>query len=233
MKCQSLRITTGENESFTELNIVVHLFLVGVLLLVCLAFGCRKKKDIRRVVAENLAKEIIDIPDFPERTKKLARKVLDQWNNKVLDPEPILIHAGYGQDPNYGNFLFLTMSDEDFDIAGFVVKEMHQKSKSSVIVIEEQYPIFPESGIGDFQYLEFSERKNLSSIKDEKAWENYMNAGPEREIIYRRGEHPAIWLSLPNLPKVQVEIYIYDSSGNKSEPVPLEYGLPRRKKLDK
>jgi hypothetical protein len=192
--------------------------------------GCRKQKGMSGVYTLNLCEDIIDNLGSPECTKQIARKALDKWNNKVLDPEPILIHAGYGQDPNYGNFLFLTMLDEDFDIAGFIVKELHRKSESNVIVIEEKYSVFPETKIGDFQYLDFSERSNLSQIKDEKAWDNYLNAGAEKEVIYRRGEHPIIWLSLPNKPTVEVEIAIYDYKGNQSEPVCLEYGFPVMKK---
>lgn len=207
----------------------ILLFIV-IIFMTCFTGGCRKEKDIRRVVAENFCKKIIDISNSPERTKKLARKALEKWNNTVLDPEPILIHAGYGQDPNYGDFLFLTMSDEDFDIAGFVVKEIHEKSKSNIIVIEEKYPVFPESTIGHFQYLDFSERKDLLHVKDAKAWDNYLNAGAEKEIIYRRGDHPVIWLSIPNPPAVEVEVWIYDSSSNKSEPVCLECGFPIMKK---
>jgi hypothetical protein len=196
----------------------------------CFTAGCIKQKGISSVSTVNLCKEIIDTPGSPERTKKLARKALEKWNNKVLDPEPILIHAGYAKSTNHGYWLFLTMLDEDFDLAGFVVKEIHEKPKSNVIVVEEKYPVFPETKIGDFQYLDFSERRDLSQIKDEKAWDNYLNAGAEKEVIYRRGEHSVIWLSLPNKPTVEVEIAIYDYNGNQSEPVCLEYGFPVMKK---
>jgi len=234
VKCQMLRVITSGTKLFAESNIVVRLCLIGVLLMSCLTFGCRKKKDTQGIYTLNLCKAIIDTSEFPERNKKLARKALDQWDNKVLDPEPILIHAGYTQSTNHGYWLFLTMLDEDFDISGFVVKEMHEKSNSDVVVIEEKYPVFPESTkIGDFQYLDFSERKDLSHTKDEKAWVNYINAGPDREIFYRRGDYPTIWISLPNPPKVEVKLWIYDSTGNKSEPIRLEYGFPRRKKPDK
>lgn len=198
-----------------------------------LPFGCSKEeeKDIRRVVAENSCKEIVGIAAIPERTKKLARKVLTGWGNKTLDPEPMLVHAGYGRKPSEDySQLFLTMSDEDFDIAGFCIREFHKQLDSNVTVIEEEYPIFPEPKIGHFQFVLFKERKSHSQRKDEKAWNNYLNSGVDRLMIYRRREYPVIWISLPDPPRVKVEIWIYDFADNKSQPVPLEYGLPRIKK---
>lgn len=196
-------------------------------------FGCskEKEKDIRRIVAENSCKEIVDNPRVPERTKKLARKALEGWGNKVLDPQPILIHAGYGQKPNEDySVLFLTMSDEEFDIAGFGIREFHKQLNANVIVVEEEYPIFPEPKIGHGQLVRFKERKIHSQRKNNKAWNDYLNSGVDRLMIYRRREYPTVWISLPEPPRVKVEIWIYDFAGNKSEPVPLEYGLPGMKK---
>lgn len=193
-------------------------------------YGCRKEKDIRRVVVESHCKGIIENPEVPEHRKKLAKKVLDGWNNKVIDRKPILVHAGYLdlQDPNKDYlWLLLTMSDEEYDISGFVVREAHKQSNSNDIIIEENYPVFPESVIGHFQSLHFRERRDLLHIKDEKAWNNYLNARDTKDILYRRKKYPVILLSLPNESTVEVEILIYDSRGNKSEPIPLEYGVNR------
>lgn len=205
----------------------VLLFIALVFMTTCFAPGCRKEKDIRRVVAENSCKDIIDSPSVSERTKKLARKALDGWKNKVVDPEPILIQAGHVKktDKDYW-LLFLTMSDEEFDIAGFVIRELHKQSNSDMILVEEDYPIFPMRGIGQFQFVAFMERKTLAQRKDDKAWNNYLNSGVnDRDTAYLRNEYPTIWISLPRAPTVEVEIWIYDFAGNKSEPVPLEYGL--------
>jgi len=230
VKCQVFRTTSKDIKLSARSIRIVAIYLSSVLFFVCFVFGCREEKDLRRVVAENSCKEIIEISGFPERTKKLARRVLDDWDNGLLDPEPILVHAGYAEYPDRGYRLFLTMSDEDFDVAGFVVRESHRESQSDVIVIQEQYPVFPDSIIGDFQAIVFRERIHLSQIKDEQAWSNYIGAGAEREIIYRRRAYPVVWISLPNPPTVEVDIWIYDSAGNKSQPVPLEYGHPRMKK---
>lgn len=187
------------------------------------------------MIAENCAEAIIHNPAMCQRTKVLARKALQGWRNKVLDTDPILIHAGYYagyyQEPDEDKILlFLTMSDEDYDIAGLGIREYHKESTSNVIVLEEEYPIFPGPKIGHFQNITFKERKNHSERMDAKAWNNYLNSGDEQRFIYRRGEYPTVWISLPNSPIVEVEIWIYDFAGRKSEPVPLEYGLPEMKK---
>lgn len=200
---------------------------IALLFMICLTLGCSKEKDVRRMIAENSCKDILDNPVIKERTRKLARKVLEAWNNRVLDPEPVLIHAGYFKKPNEKcSRLFLTMSDEEYDIAGIGVREFHKQLKSNTTVVEEEYPIFPEPKIGHFQLIAFEERKALSQGKDDEAWNNYLNSRADRLFIYRRREYPVVWISLPNPPKVEVELWIYDFAGNKSEPVSLEYGLP-------
>lgn len=180
--------------------------------------------------AENSCKDILCDPAVADHTKKLAKKVLNGWNNGVLDPEPVLVHAGYLQEPNEeSHWLFLTMSDEEYNIAGLGIRELHQRPDASVVVVEEVYPIFPEPKIGHFQMVKFKERKNLSQRKDSEAWEKYMTSGANRLFIYRRKEYPTVWICLPDPPAIKVYLWIYDFAGHMSEPVPLEYGLPRRK----
>jgi hypothetical protein len=142
-----------------------------------------------------------------------------------------LIHTGYYKELNENNVvLFLTMSDEEYDIAGLGVREFHEEPISNVTVVEETYPIFPGPKIGHFQLVEFKERKNRSQVKDEEAWNDYLESRDEQGFIYRRREYPTLWISLPNPPILEVEIWIYDFGGRKSEPVPLEHGLPEMKK---
>lgn len=194
--------------------------LIVLLFMICLTLGCSKEKDVRRMIAENSCKDILDNPAIPQRTRKLARKVLEGWNNRVLDPEPVLIHAGYGQKRNKDYRLFLTMSDEEYDIAGIYVREVHKQPDGQILTIEEDYPLFVRSSIGHFQLVRFQERDNHQR-KNDKAWANYLETG---EWGSRR--EPTVWISAPNPPIVEVELWIYDFAGNKSEPVSLEYGLP-------
>jgi len=204
---------------------VVLLGTVFVLssLVVC---SCRRdKEDARRVVVKGMCRDILSHPELSERTKRIAERVLTNWNNEVLDPEPILVYAGCSRnsDKPY-HILLLEMADEEFDVVGFKVTEVH-RSDPNAFVIEESYPVFPENRIGHPQLVRFQPRQTASQRKNEEDWDAYTNLVPqERRAIYRRGGYPVVWISLPDPPTVEVEISIFDSSGIESEPVPLEYG---------
>jgi len=92
--------------------------------------------------------------------------------------------------------------------------------KQPKIKIEERYPIFP-TGIGHPQLLKFRKREHLSQRKDKGAWKRYRRK--DVRLAYLRGEFPTIWISLPEQGKIDVKISIYDSAGNISEPVELNY----------
>lgn len=197
--------------------------LLAVSLMIAFTFGCSKEEDMRPVVAQNSCKAIIDNPAVPERTKRLARKVVDGWTNKALDREPVLVHAGYGRYPGDDYFsLLLTMSDEEFDIKGFRIREIHSEPNSATIVLEEEYPIFPVPKIAHAQLLRFTKRENLSQRKDDELWRRYLNGGVD--LAYRRDAHPTVWISIPTPPTVEVSICVYDSRGVASDRVPLDYG---------
>jgi len=187
--------------------------------------GCREKKDIRRVVVEGMCNQIIEHPDLSKRTKEMAEKVIGNWNNRVLDREPVLVYAGYAlhSDGKY-HVLLLDMSDEEFDISAFKVREV-RKWEPNVPIIEEGYCVFPQSRIGHPQLVQFDPRQAISQRKNEKDWDAYVNLAPADKLsVYRRRGYPVIRISLPNPPTVEVWISIFDSSGRESEAVPLEHG---------
>jgi hypothetical protein len=194
---------------------------------VCVLAGCRKEKDIRLEIIENSCEDIIKAQHASADTKRRAQEVLDGWKNGRPDVRPILIHAGYFVGSETGHYIFApAMSDEQFDIAGFVVREVHAEGNSEPVTIEERYPVFPGPGIGHAQLVALEERKGVTERKDDEAWQRYLDAGDEREIIYRRREYPRILISLPEPPNVVVEIWLYDFAGNESAPVRLCYGPP-------
>jgi len=197
-------------------------FCIGLMLF---AIGCGKDEDVRCVVVKNSCSELVNNPNVHERTRMLAAKVIEDLGNGVLDPEPILVDAAYGEYPDTNNLmLLLTMSDENFDIEGMVIRETHNPGDSNSFIIEEDYPVFCVSGIGHAQILWFRKRENASQRKDDEAWEKYLS--PCDTFVYIRHDFPPIWISLPQPGISEVEIWIYDSEGNKSEPVPLKYGHP-------
>jgi len=187
--------------------------------------GCREKKDVCASGIEGMCRYILKNPRFSRRTKDIAKKVLHGWKDDVRDPTPVLIYAGYGL-PSDGNDcrLMLVMSDEEFDIAGFKVREVH-KTGPSAVTVEESYRIFPDHKIGDHQLLRFRQRETPLQRKNEEDWARYVNLpAKEKLMAYGRREYPDVLLSLPNPPAVEVWISIFDLSGRQSEAVPLEHG---------
>ncbi|HUT31494.1 MAG TPA: hypothetical protein VMX13_16990 [Sedimentisphaerales bacterium] len=196
------------------------------ILVLGLPCGCRKEKDIGQLIAENSCKAILNDSRCGENAKQLAKKVLEGWADDVVDPHPVLLHAGYLQDDRYDHIaLILTISDEDFDVAGFLIREVWKEKESEQVMIEEEYPIFPELGVGDCRIVWFDERNDVSESKDEQAWSDYVN-DPNRVLIFRRQRYPRILISLADPAVVRVDVRIYDFAGNKSEWVPLEEGAP-------
>lgn len=203
--------------------------LSGLVFACALSFicGCAKKENDRwRIKVMRYCNEIVSNPAVCERTRKLAQKAVDGWRNGIVDPQPVLIHAGYGPHSTENCYaLRLIISDENFDVAGFGVREVHTQPNGKVIVVEEQYPIFPGKRLRYAPMLRFKERKSLSDKKDEQAWADYA-ANPDRVMVYRRKKYPEIWIAIPRPPEVEVEIDVFDFGGNRSESLPLEYGTP-------
>ena len=192
--------------------------------------GCKQEKDARQMIAENSCKEIMESEAFPGSTRKKARKVLGNWKNSVVDPEPVLVHAGYGKDPCDGqSLLFLTMSDEDFNISGFAIREVHQNpGPSQILVIKDQYPVFPKIGKGEFALIRFQKRQLLTDRKVEHVWSEYSAQTPNAQrLAYSEKKSPAIFISYPDAENIEIELWVYDYSGNVSGSVQLEQGLPR------
>jgi len=185
--------------------LAIFLFVILVFA-IFLASRCRKEKekDIRRVIVENICKAILDNDKSSEASKKAAKKVLDNWENRVADPEPTLLHAGYGRHESDRSYrFFLAIADEEFDVVGLVVREFHQ-AEPNVIVVEETYPVFPDKGIGHHQFFRFHVRQMISQRKNDKEWDDYAKTeATEKDLMYRRDEYPVIWTSLPNLSSSQ------------------------------
>jgi hypothetical protein len=194
-----------------------------------LSAGCTKEEeeeeDLRPVIAQRACRELADASQAAADTRALARKVLEGWANNKVDSEPVLVHACRGRRLEGDHFmLLLTMSDEDFDIAGIGVREVHADGNSPEYTLEEDYPVFSVPVIGHPQLIEFRGREHLQQRKDEQAWRDYSKGNVR--VSYLREERPTIWISVPDPPRVKVKLWIYDSAGNRSRAVPLEYGHP-------
>ena len=177
-------------------------------------------ESLPKEIIIDICKTIIQSPRTTNRAKSLAGKALDGWNNRILDPCPILIYAGYYGD-GYDDYMRLTliMSDEDADIAGISVREVHRLSDGKEQIIQEEYPLFVRNSIGHHQLVKFTKREH-GERKDYDGWNTYV-----QNATWGEDPTPTVWITLPRPGRIDVEIQIYDKAGHKSESVPLEKGL--------
>ena len=199
------------------LNIIISAFSIAITLIGFVivnayfvrVFGCDdrsvSKKDIRQLQVEEFCKGILISPDYPESTKKLAAQTLENWANDVIDPDPVLLVAGYAEDKGR-HAVFLYMSDEEFNIEGITVLERCLETGETLV---EEYPLFLFDRIGHFQFVLFS-RREAGQRKEQEAWENYVANGSISE------SWPEVFISLPKENELEVELEIYDKNGNRS-----------------
>lgn len=154
---------------------------------------------------------------------------LSKWQNRTVDPEPILITAvmnkpiGY-EDMYIGMFTF----DEDVDVLGLGINEEYTDVNGIKTTATEEYPVFvhrmkPE--VVDLRLFPVQIR-DAGQRKDKQRWDEYIKGkGIEvkevRRLKYWRETLPPVWVSNPEPNKVNVFVYIYDQAGHKSVPIKL------------
>jgi hypothetical protein len=184
--------------------------------------GCGRgtQKDVRQIQTEHICRCILEDPRCSQKSKELAGKALKIWADPAMDSTPILMHVTYHHAPEDQRQLrlYLTMSDKAFDIQGFIVREMDDYGN---IIIEEKYPVFFWRNAGSFRLVKFKERKP-GDKKDVLAWDKFQS-DPNMDAGYlRKGDHPPVYVSIPQKNGPQVFMAIYDKNGSQSEFVPFD-----------
>jgi hypothetical protein len=202
-------------------------FLSIVLFSAMAIFGCRAVKtpeqDPNAYVTEELANFTNwSVPD--SAAKQRAQLALSQWQNGVLDREPILLAAilTKAQGASMPEIVLFAF-DEDKDLLGIGVIE-RQKDGAEYA---EEYPVYVHarpSRVIDTRPVPVYLR-NKGQQKDESRWEEYVRGDKIDEWSIRHVDRyyqdtmPPVYVSLPDPNKVDVLVYLYDRGGNKSPPV--------------
>jgi len=202
--------------------------LLSVVFLALVISGC-KDDPVHDPVLDRLER-------FKERAKDQSaykqrlEMAISQWQNKSVDRKPILLNSGLGDSLEMGESITLLMFDEDLDIIGFGVKEIFTDTNGSQTVLNEEYPVFvhtkwPEKLAAPVSFLPVQIR-NDNQRKDEQKWKKYINGegidvNKVQDIKYWRQTLPTAWVSIPDPNNVDVDVYIYDKAGHKSEPIKL------------
>jgi hypothetical protein len=161
------------------------------------------------------------IPGVRER----AKLALSKWQNQDTDPEPILFWAGIAQP---GKALGLLFHDEDMDVIGFGIDQYYVDANGTRQVLVEEYPVFVHfqwSDVGPLKIVPMQVR-NSGQRADKERWNSYMkgegidpNMAMSRE--YWMENLPPVWVSVPEPNVVDVNVYVYDRAGHRSESVRL------------
>lgn len=210
-------------------NTVLTLSLILVPIYV---FGCEKSSPpvedefIRRRSVRFCRKVIAD-PKSSKHAKSLAEEILRKRDNDIIDPEPVLVDAGLTQpEGRHVTILVVGISDEDGDLAGIGIRELHAKPDGYSLSIEEEYPVFGYASTKAASYYIFKATiRKGNERKNEKDWKEYLDAG-----LWDRDHMPYLWISVPEPGKIDIEIWVYDHAGHKSELVTLDNWIPSVKK---
>jgi len=200
------------------------IYCLLILIILALTTNCdksanRKEKKEIREASITFCKRFLGDPNLPERVRFFTRLAIQKRENNSLDSEPILIRALLARPERMETVtLALAISDEDGDVAGIGVRERRIGASGDSIIIEEEYPVFGYQSlrIATFQIIPVAIRKD-DERKNEQLWEKYLETG-----VWKRDVIPPIWVSLPVPGKTDVEVWVYDHAGHKSEAIPLE-----------
>jgi hypothetical protein len=164
---------------------------------------------------------------FPgvEQRAKLA---LSKWRNQNVDPEPILFWAVLGRPVERPAVLWLSFFDEDRDVIGFGVEEYYVDANGTSQVRLEEYPVFAYRHLFDVDAARIVpvDIRDADQQADKERWSSYIkgegidvNMPMSKE--YWKETLPSVLISVPELNTVEVNVYLYDRAGHKSEPVEL------------
>lgn len=203
-----------------------------LLVLTCCLTGC-KDKDIdinalRRDSSIKYCKSLLDNPKISVRTKDLASLALKNWEKKVSNPNPILIRALLGTTRDESKtYLCLGISDGIGNVIGIGIRERHIQSNGEVAIIEETYPAFEfgELRKTSDRLVPVVIRKN-NERKSDIEWDDYLKSKPLSKNLSTKRPIPELRVSIPKPGNIEVEIWIYDRAGHKSETIPLECLFP-------
>ena len=218
---------------FKSLSVIVFIILVVFLYY---STDCRTREEFITVDTMNILTKRVEalrpkmgkaVDVYHER----AEVALAKWQNKVVDPEPILIYALLERPSGLEQvFLRFMTFDEDLDLAGFGINEHHTCADGSTKEFMEQYPVFvnrPGFFYGADIHIIPIHIRDADQHKPEQKWQEYLDGegidlNRMKSGEYWRNTLPEIWISIPEPNDVEVEVYIYDRAGHKSQPVKLE-----------
>lgn len=213
---------------FNALKKQVFFVCISVAILSCILMftGCdcdEEEDSFRRTSCRRMCLVLSKNTLLNEETRLIAQNASEKWQNDRLDPEPHLLVAWYSEAEDGYWSLDLKFSDEDFDLSGLGVSEIHHTADGDKQVIEERYPIFETRPFTRGARVRFKERAGDQRI-DIEAWALFAETKGTRP-----DEYPVIWISLPENKGRDVKVWLYDRKGHESNRLPLKKPYSWRK----
>ncbi|MHC4144464.1 MAG: hypothetical protein ACYSWW_21005 [Planctomycetota bacterium] len=165
--------------------------------------------------------------EFPDVMQRAA-PALSKWLNPTSDPEPIMFWAVLARPSKRPETLWLYFIDEDMDAVGFAIEEHYVDAKGARQTRLEEYPAFAHT-----QWIDVLGSRMIpvclrdaDQRADKERWNSYVegtsidpNMLTSRD--YWKERLPPVWVSIPEPNVVDVNVYVYDRAGNRSESVKL------------
>jgi hypothetical protein len=206
-----------------KLKYVLMFFVFFCVLIIVFLFYHYKspptdRENYIRFASVGMCERLLSNPKIPKYVRSNAELALRKWENSRIDPEPMLLFAALSKHKTKGDIrLILAISDENGDVAGIEIREKHVKSNGEIEVIEEEYPIFGYGQTITSTQFQPVKVRIENELKNEQQWKNYLEIG-----VWDREFEPDVWISIPESGKREVEVWVYDHGGHKSNTVLLE-----------
>ena len=213
-------------------NRMLMMSVLVLLMILPTISSCRRDGDPVSEDLKLMIKNYSDeLPKFSGEMQR-AQLALLKWENGVLDHKPILITGLLTQVIGYDDvYLALITFNEDKDIIGFGIMERCVDENGLKTFLIEEYDAFVHLAIPPVKDLRMVpvQIRNANQRKDNQKWDQYVRSegiaiNEIRNVERWKGTLPPVWVSIPDPNSTDVYIYIYDDSGNKSDPIQLQIG---------
>lgn len=208
---------------------LIRAFLVVIILLPVIP-GCKGDPLVVWLEDLNETAKASNRGDVAQR----CELCLSKWQNRTLDPEPILVRVVFGWVTGSGMHLLLDAYDEDKDVVGFGIREEYTNANGLKTVLTEEYPAFVHRVGAEVLPPRLCpvQIRDGEQRKDAQRWGEYVkgegiDVNSLRAIERWTETLPPVWISNPEPNKVDVYVYVYDRAGHKSEPLRLAALPPR------
>ncbi len=161
--------------------------------------------------------------------KQRADLALSRWQDETLDSQPILFWSALTRPSGCPITLVLDFYDEDMDVIGFGVEERYINPTGTDEVRREKYPVYVHGLLWGNVINTVSVPVSIRDSNQRASvgeWDRYIRGSDIDVNIPMSREDwestlPPVWVSRPDPNVVEVKVYLYDRTGQESEPVQL------------